>query len=92
MGLIFQAYLDTVRRLHYIWDDNKDRLKRLTVMDLVDANNAEKKPGTGWEFFDRIYCISLEEREDRRLAATAQFSRVGLDGKVEFIIVKTRNL
>jgi len=25
-----------------------------------------KKEATGWDFFDRIYCISLEERADRR--------------------------
>ncbi len=42
----------------------------------------------GWDFFDRIYCISLEEREDRRQAAAASFSKVGLTGKVEFVIVK----
>lgn len=41
-----------------------------------------------WDFFDRIYCISLEEREDRRRAARAQFARVGLDGKIEFLLVK----
>jgi GR25 family glycosyltransferase involved in LPS biosynthesis len=41
-----------------------------------------------WDFFDRIYCISLAEREDRRQAVTAEFARVGLAGKVEFVIVK----
>jgi GR25 family glycosyltransferase involved in LPS biosynthesis len=41
-----------------------------------------------WNFFDRIYCISLEEREDRRKAATESFAKVGLNGKVEFVIVK----
>jgi GR25 family glycosyltransferase involved in LPS biosynthesis len=40
-----------------------------------------------WDFFDRIYCMSLQDREDRRQAAQAQFSHVGLDGKVEFVIV-----
>jgi hypothetical protein len=47
-----------------------------------------KKEANGWDFFDRIYCISLEEREDRRQAAAASFSKVGLTGKVEFVIVK----
>jgi hypothetical protein len=42
----------------------------------------------GWDFFDRIYCISLENREDRRQAAAASFSKVGLSGKVEFVLVK----
>jgi GR25 family glycosyltransferase involved in LPS biosynthesis len=57
-------------------------------MKPVDAHAAAKNPVNGWDFFDRIYCISLEEREDRRQAAAAQFSKVGLDGEVEFVIVK----
>jgi hypothetical protein len=47
-----------------------------------------KKETSGWDFFHRIYCISMEEREDRRRAAAASFSKVGLTGKVEFVIVK----
>lgn len=57
-------------------------------MDSIDADVAVKNPGSGWDSFDRIYCISLEGRADRRQAATAQFSKVGLDGKVEFVLVK----
>jgi hypothetical protein len=41
-----------------------------------------------WEFFDRIYCISLEERTDRREEAKIQFSRVGLLERVEFALVR----
>jgi len=40
-----------------------------------------------WEFFDKIYCISLDERSDRREEARAQFKAVGLLGRVEFVIV-----
>jgi hypothetical protein len=47
-----------------------------------------KTENNGWDFFDRIYCISLEEREDRRQAAEISFSQVGLTGKVEFVIVQ----
>jgi hypothetical protein len=47
-----------------------------------------KKEATGWDFFDRIYCISLEERADRRQAAAASFATVGLIKKVEFVLVK----
>ncbi len=47
-----------------------------------------KQETNSWDFFDRIYCISLEEREDRRQAAAAAFSKVGLTGKVEFVLVK----
>ncbi len=42
---------------------------------------------SGWDFFDKIYCISLIERPDRRQDALAQFARVGLAERVEFVIV-----
>jgi GR25 family glycosyltransferase involved in LPS biosynthesis len=45
-----------------------------------------------WDFFDRIYCISLEERQDRRQAAAAAFAKVGLTAKVEFVLVKPHPL
>ena len=40
-----------------------------------------------WEYFDKIFCISLAERPDRQENAKIQFARVGLAGKVEFLIV-----
>ncbi|MDQ1335019.1 MAG: hypothetical protein QG552_1969 [Thermodesulfobacteriota bacterium] len=40
-----------------------------------------------WEYFDKIYCISLVERPDRRKEAKVQFNAVGLLGKVEFVLV-----
>lgn len=40
-----------------------------------------------WDFFDKIYCISVVERSDRRQEAMAQFAGVGLARKVEFVIV-----
>ncbi|HWR97406.1 MAG TPA: hypothetical protein VN317_03220 [Candidatus Methanoperedens sp.] len=41
-----------------------------------------------WDFFDKIYCISLAERSDRRAEAAAQFARVGLAERVEFVVVQ----
>lgn len=41
----------------------------------------------GWEFFDKIYCISLNSRPDRMQAAARQFVAVGLEDQVEFLIV-----
>ena len=41
-----------------------------------------------WDYFDKIYCISLEERPDRQKEAGLQFNDVGLSNKVEFVIVK----
>lgn len=39
-----------------------------------------------WDFFDRLYCVSLRKREDRRKSAREEFSKVGLGNRVEFII------
>ena len=47
-----------------------------------------EKETSGWDFFDRIYCISLEEREDRRRAAAESFAKVGIADKVEFVLVQ----
>ncbi len=41
-----------------------------------------------WNYFDKIYCISLDERTDRRQEAMLQFEKVGLASLVEFVIVK----
>ncbi len=40
-----------------------------------------------WRFFDRIYCISLDRRNDRREQVKRQFADVGLLELVEFVIV-----
>ena len=41
-----------------------------------------------WAHFDTIYCISLDERQDRRRAARVQFDKVGLADRVEFVVVE----
>jgi len=41
-----------------------------------------------WDYFDRVYCISIDTREDRRAEARAQFEKVGLSGRVEFVVGK----
>lgn len=41
-----------------------------------------------WDYFDKIYCISLEERSDRRKEVETQFDKIGLLDYVEFHIVK----
>jgi len=46
----------------------------------------------GWHYFDKIYCISLDERSDRRRTAAIQFEKAGLAGLVEFVIVKRHPL
>ena len=43
---------------------------------------------TYWEYFDKFYCISIDERADRRADAKVQFKKVGLADKVEFVIVQ----
>ena len=55
-------------------------------MNLVNADAAVKNPVSGWDYFDRLYCISLREREDRRKSALKEFSKAGLADRVEFVI------
>jgi GR25 family glycosyltransferase involved in LPS biosynthesis len=40
-----------------------------------------------WNFFDKVYCISIDERDDRRAQARRQFAATGLLERVEFVIV-----
>ncbi len=44
-----------------------------------------------WSFFDKIYCISIDTRIDRRTEAKKQFSEAGLLDKVEFVLVKKQH-
>lgn len=41
-----------------------------------------------WDFFCKIYCVSVRERTDRRAEAKRQFAAVGLLDRVEFYIVE----
>ncbi|MGV8059257.1 MAG: glycosyltransferase [Smithellaceae bacterium] len=61
-------------------------MKRKPVMNPVDTDAAVQNQVNGWDFFDRLYCISLREREDRRKSALKEFSKVGLADRVEFVI------
>jgi glycosyl transferase, family 25 len=45
-------------------------------------------PADPWSFFDKIYCISIDTRDDRRTEAKRQFAAVGLLERVEFELVK----
>ncbi|VTR64364.1 LPS glycosyltransferase [Desulfosarcina cetonica] len=48
--------------------------------------------GTGimsgfWDRIDKIYCISVDTRTDRRIEAGAQFELLGIQARVEFVVV-----
>lgn len=47
---------------------------------------AAKQPDS-WTFFDKIYCISLDNRSDRREQARKEFDTLGILERVEFVIV-----
>ena len=47
----------------------------------------QKSTSDGWDLFDRIYCISVKERTDRREEVLRQFGRVGIAEKVQFMLV-----
>jgi len=55
-------------------------------MNFVNADAAIKNPLSGWDFFDRLYCVSLQDREDRRKSALKEFLKVGLADRVEFVL------
>jgi GR25 family glycosyltransferase involved in LPS biosynthesis len=38
-----------------------------------------------WDFLDKIYCISLQHRTDRRRRSELQFAKVGLLDRVEYL-------
>jgi hypothetical protein len=44
------------------------------------------KENNSWDYFDRLYCVSLQEREDRRASALKEFSKVGLGARVDFVL------
>ena len=50
------------------------------------AEDDVKKEVNGWDYFDRLYCVSLREREDRRNSALKEFSKVGLADRVDFVL------
>jgi hypothetical protein len=54
----------------------------------VGQGTGERTLSALWGFFEKAYCISLEERNDRRQEAERQFRSVGLVDRVEFVIVK----
>lgn len=66
------------------WPAGKLKGGRFSVGHTVGASSASAL----WAFFDKTYCISLDEREDRRQEAERQFRAVGLADRVEFVIVK----
>jgi len=51
------------------------------------GGGAEERSGA-WDFFDRIYCISVSERGDRRELALREFADAGLLERLEFILVE----
>ncbi len=61
---------------------------------MAGSNREEQRPSSrddiqeqAWSFFDRVYCISIRGRRDRRDQARRQFAAVGLQDRVEFVLV-----
>jgi hypothetical protein len=55
--------------------------------DLETNQTINESVDDPWAIFDRIYCISLTERTDRRQQAQHEFRRAGLS-RVQFLIVE----
>lgn len=63
------------------------KIKRFEQKNKKRSIHADRG-GPMWNFFERIYCINLADRHDRREHAQAQFERIGLSGRVEFVTVE----
>ncbi len=50
-------------------------------------NTPDLSQAKAWSFFDKIYCISIDRRSDRREQARKRFTGVDLLERVEFVIV-----
>jgi hypothetical protein len=48
------------------------------------GDEARTQPRLDWSFLDGIYCISLQNRDDRAASAAAQFHRLGLCNRIVF--------
>jgi GR25 family glycosyltransferase involved in LPS biosynthesis len=59
----------------------------VTLSTLQPASAQQNTSNSPWNSFEKIYCISLAQRPDRLQSAKAEFQRVGLASKVEFVIV-----
>lgn len=55
---------------------------------MIDAKHHPSRLTPIWRRIDRIYCITLADRPDRRRTARDQFARVGLDQRVAFHTVQ----
>lgn len=53
-----------------------------------NVNQPKSSQPDSWTFFDKIYCITLASRPDRKEQAVQQFAAVGLLPRVEFVIVE----
>jgi GR25 family glycosyltransferase involved in LPS biosynthesis len=68
----------------------KDLINILSDGVLLSVENGigTSSPSQSWDFFDKVYCISLDDRKDRSEQARKQFGKVGLADRVEFVIAK----
>jgi len=67
-------------------DNASGLLDRLRPGPVVEKEDTVEKVDNVWDFFDKFYCISLKEREDRRRSARGEFLKVGLADRVEFVL------
>jgi chloramphenicol 3-O-phosphotransferase len=62
--------------------------RRGKSFDIATGEMSMDTVTNSWQYFDKIYCISLQERPDRQNEARIQFEKVGLSHKVEFVAVE----
>lgn len=74
-------------RTFYNEEDTPPKRYQSTVNQPCYVNHLANRQPEPWAFFDKIYCISLKTRPDRRAQAARQFAEAGLLHRVEFVVV-----
>jgi hypothetical protein len=78
---------------HKVANDNRklticSRRIKAIWKPLMNSKQSPPPLSSIWQCIDRIYCITLKERDDRQASAKAQFARVGLDGQLDFFLAQ----
>jgi len=84
-----ERYYEIISSVRYL-----KRSSRFKVFKVYTTRQEQTSSGDNniplvdsWDFFDKVYCISIDARSDRREQARKQFADVGLLARVEFVIV-----
>ena len=67
---------------------NTTTIMAAATITIMKKNRSTASLSAIWQRIDRIYCISLKDREDRQASAKAQFACAGLEEQVVFFLAR----